>query len=71
MTTNRTEVIAEAMRATPPTAVLALTVGDITLQDWVLLLTIVYVVLQIAYLLFRWVRLASQPARCVDEESGE
>jgi hypothetical protein len=43
----------------------------VTLHDWVLIVTLVYIVLQIAYLLFRWMRLASQPRKRIDTESGE
>jgi len=70
--TQRSEVIAESLRASPPVAAVAtMTAGGVSLQDWVLITTLVYIVLQIAYLLFRWLRLASQPKKSVDPESGE
>jgi hypothetical protein len=43
----------------------------VTLHDWVLIVTLVYIILQIAYLLFRWLRLVSQPSKRIDTESGE
>lgn len=70
--TQRQEVVSESLRAAPAlAATAAVTVGGITLSDWVMITTLVYIVLQIGYLLFRWIRLASQPDRRVDSESGE
>jgi hypothetical protein len=69
---QRQEVASETLRATPAlVATAAVTVGGIPLSDWVMIATLIYIVLQIAYLLFRWMRLASQPGKRVDTESGE
>jgi hypothetical protein len=68
---QRQEVAAESLRAVPAIAAAGFTVGGVTLQDWVLIVTLVYIILQIAYLLFRWLRLASQPSKRIDTESGE
>jgi len=61
--TNRAEVAAESMRAAPPVAAAGLSLAGVTLNDVVLLVTLVYVVLQTAYLLSRWCRQRRQDAR--------
>ena len=69
---QRSEVVAETLRAAPPVAAVgAMSVGGLSLSDWVLVATLIYIVLQIAYLLFRWMRLASQPTKSINPESGE
>jgi hypothetical protein len=68
---QRKEVAAESLRATPAVATAGVTAGGVTLHDWVLIVTLVYIILQIAYLLFRWLRLVSQPSKRIDTESGE
>lgn len=53
----RQEIAQEAMKATPPVAVaLAGHFAGMTLQDWVLIATLVYVVLQAGHLLWKWYR---------------
>jgi hypothetical protein len=70
--TQRSEVVSETLRATPPVAAVGvMTVGGLSLSDWVMIATLIYIVLQIAYLLFRWTRLASQPTKAINPESGE
>lgn len=51
---SKEEVIREALASAPPTAVSALTVAGIGLQDWVLILTLIWLVCQIGY--FAWRR---------------
>lgn len=66
----RTEVLAETIRATPPLAVAGLTVAGVSLNDVVLLITLVYLILQIGYLAHRWARLVisrGRPPKDVDE----
>ena len=46
----------EAAKAIPPVAVVAATASGMTLNDWVLVVTLIYLVLQIAHLLFKWYR---------------
>lgn len=47
----KTETISEALKATPPVAVAAL-----TLNEWVAVATVVYIIVQAAYLLRKWWR---------------
>jgi hypothetical protein len=44
----------EAVKASPPIAVLGATVYGMTLQDWVFVLTLIYLVIQIGWLLWKW-----------------
>jgi hypothetical protein len=48
----KTELAAEAVKATPPLTVAGLAFAGVSLQDWVLLLTVVYLILQIAFLVY-------------------
>lgn len=41
----------EAAKAAPPITVVGMTLGGVSLQEWVLILTAVYTVLQIGFLL--------------------
>jgi len=50
------ELAAEGARAIPPVTVVAATVTGWTLNDWVLVLTVVYLVLQIGRLIYLWFR---------------
>jgi hypothetical protein len=50
------DALTAAGKSTPPLAVATLSVADVGLQDWVLILTVVYLVLQIGYLAWKWVR---------------
>lgn len=46
-----------ALKVAPPAAVAAASaIGGLTLQEWVYVVTIIYVVAQTAYLLFKWYR---------------
>lgn len=49
------EISAEAVKAAPPLAVAgAVKVLGMTMNDWVLALTLVYLILQMAWLIFKW-----------------
>lgn len=48
----------EAVKAAPPLTVLGVTESGMTLQDGVYILTLVYLVLQMGWLLWRWWRAA-------------
>ena len=46
------EALMGAVRASPPVAVTGLQLGGVGLSDWLILLTIVYTVLQIGFLVY-------------------
>ncbi|PHV09630.1 hypothetical protein [Chitinimonas sp. BJB300] len=48
----------ELAKAAPPISVGAFTLSGITINEWVALTTLVYVVLQAVFLIYRWRRLA-------------
>lgn len=45
------DIAVEAVKATPPVTVVGMTLGGVSLQEWVLILTAVYTVLQIGFLI--------------------
>jgi hypothetical protein len=48
-------MIREGVASAPPTAVMALTLAGVSLQDWVLMATLGWLGLQIGYFLYqRW-----------------
>lgn len=49
---NSGEYITAITKASPPISVTAMTLVGVSLQDWVIILTLVYTVLQIAFLLY-------------------
>ena len=51
MTNQHSEIVTEAAKAAPAITVGGLTLFGVGLADWVLLLTLVYTVLQITFLL--------------------
>lgn len=63
---DRANLAAEVTKAAPPVAVSAASVSGVTLNDLVLLATLGYVVLQAAFLLYRWVRLHQRGRRDAD-----
>lgn len=63
---DRANLAAEATKAAPPVAVSLAPVVGVTLNDLVLLATLGYVVLQTAFLLYRWVRLHQRGLRDAD-----
>jgi hypothetical protein len=52
------ETVSQAMRASPAVAVAAPTLLGADLNSFVLILTAVYILLQIGFLLHRWVRMS-------------
>lgn len=67
---TRAEVITETIKAAPPVAVAGLSVAGVSLSDIVLIATLVYIALQIGYLVHRWARLltSGQPATRAPED---
>ena len=63
---QRADVAAEAIKAAPPITVAAASVSGATLNELVLGTTLVYVVLQISFLLYRWYRLHRGTLRADD-----
>jgi hypothetical protein len=64
----KSDVAAEAAKAAPPVTVAGATVAGVQVNDLILWATLVYIVLQIGFLLYRWQRLHF--SRRADEESG-
>lgn len=56
---QQTEVIDQAARAAPAAVVAGLTFAGYSLNDIVLFATLVYVLLQISFLLFKWWKIAT------------
>lgn len=48
---TKNEVLTEALKSAPPISVAGATIAGISLQEWVLVLTAVYTLLQLAYFL--------------------
>jgi hypothetical protein len=52
---QKSDVIAEAAKAAPPVAVAtAATAGGITINEWVAIATLIYIVLQSGWLVWKW-----------------
>jgi hypothetical protein len=64
----KSDVAAEAAKAAPPVTVAGATVAGVQVNDLILWATLVYIVLQIGFLLYRWQRLHF--SRQANEESG-
>lgn len=63
------DIASATVRAAPPVAVGAFaTIGGLTLQDWVLIATLVYLAAQLLYLLWKWHR---DILRAREEEADE
>jgi len=62
------ETVSQAMRASPAVAVAAPTLLGADLNSFVLILTAVYILLQIGFLLHRWVRMSrsKQPSESAE-----
>lgn len=57
MTQNHSDLITEAAKAAPTVAVGGLTLFGVVLSDWVMILTIVYTLAQLSFLLRdKWYR---------------
>ena len=55
----KTDIASEAAKASFPVGVSLATLGGMTLHDVVMLATLVYIVLQAAFLCWKWYRLAT------------
>ena len=64
---TRADIVNEAFRLAPPAAVGGLTVAGVTLSDLVLLVTLVYTVLALGFMLHKWYRFIFNPRRSGDE----
>jgi hypothetical protein len=58
---TRTDIVTEALRLAPPAAVGGLTIAGVTLSDLVLLVTLVYTVLALGFMLHKWYRFIFKP----------
>ena len=65
---QKADIASEAAKAAPPVTVAGATVAGLPVNDLILWATLIYLVLQIGFLLYRWQRLYF--SRQVDEESG-
>ena len=54
---QKTDIAAEVAKATPPVTVAGATLAGVTVNELILWATLIYLVLQIAFLLYRWGRL--------------
>ena len=54
---QKADIAAEAAKASPPVAVAGATVAGMPINDLVLWATLIYLVLQIGFLLYRWGRM--------------
>lgn len=60
---QKTDLAAEATKAAFPAGVSLATLAGVSLHDLVMLATLVYIVLQAAYLLWKWYRQATRGIR--------
>jgi hypothetical protein len=52
---QKSDLITEAAKATPPVVITtAVTVGGLTLNEWVAVATLLYIVLQSGWLVWKW-----------------
>lgn len=54
---QKADIASEAAKASPPVAVAGATLAGITINDLILWATLLYLVLQIGFLLYRWGRM--------------
>lgn len=54
---HKIDLAAEAAKAAPPVTVAGLTVAGVSLNDLVLIATLVYIALQASFLMYRWWRM--------------
>lgn len=59
MTTTKHEIASEAVKAAPPITVAGATVAGVAVNELILWATLLYLVLQIVFLLYRWWRLGT------------
>lgn len=52
---QKSDIVSEAIKAAPPIAITtAVTVGGLTLNEWVAIATLLYIVLQSGWLVWKW-----------------
>jgi uncharacterized membrane protein len=52
---QKSDIVSEAIKAAPPVAITtAVTVGGLTLNEWVAIATLLYIVLQSGWLVWKW-----------------
>lgn len=73
---NKESIIREALASAPPTSVAGLTLVGVGLQDWVLIVTLVWILLQMGYFTYKRYKEWSdgrngEKARGVAREGGE
>ena len=51
---QKSDLVSEATKAAPPVTVVGATVAGVQVSDLILWATLVYLVLQIGFLLYRW-----------------
>lgn len=56
LTTDTGEYVSAVTKASPPIAVTGASIAGMSLQEWVLVATLVYTVLQIALLIYNFVK---------------
>jgi hypothetical protein len=54
---QKADIATEAAKASPPVAVAGATIAGVSVNDLVLWVTLIYLVLQIGFLLYRWGRM--------------
>lgn len=54
---QKADIAAETAKAAPPVTVAGASVAGLTINDMILWATLIYIVLQIGFLLYRWQRL--------------
>jgi len=54
---QKADIATEAAKASPPVAVAGATIAGMPVNDLVLWVTLIYLVLQIGFLLYRWGRM--------------
>jgi hypothetical protein len=59
---QKADIATEAAKASPPVAVAGATIAGMPINDLVLWVTLIYLVLQIGFLLYRWGRMHFQRA---------
>lgn len=64
------DVMIQALVATPPVSIATMQVLGMTVSDWVLVGTAVLIVLQIGYLLHKWVRMATAKEDACSSDKG-
>lgn len=64
---SKADIVQEAAKATPPAVVAGMTVAGYTLNDIVLLVTLLYVLLQISFLIFKWWQVATKAQKGGDD----